>query len=123
MTDILLEPWPLRGTAPDEPTPPITKAIDDAVDRLIAERVVKTIVRENKMSLMGKLAHLTQDAQDFTKETVDVLDGIAAKIATARAKRDTAKDKQHGYYDAIIKGVDDNIAVIERLSNGPLSDE
>lgn len=74
------------------------------------------------MSLLGKLSHLTEDAQKFNDETVMVLDGIGEKIAVARTKRDVAKDKHHGYYDTIIKGVEDSVEVINRLSNGPLSE-
>lgn len=72
------------------------------------------------MSLMGKMAHLTESAQDFHKSTEATLDGIAAKIETAKAKRDAAAEKHHGYYDTIIKGVDDSVEVIDRLSNAPL---
>lgn len=118
--DILLEPWPLRGTQPDEPTPPLATAISDATDRIVAERVVKALVRENRMSLLGKMKALTESAEDFTKETGDVLDGIAEKIAKAKLKRDAAKDKHHAYYDTIIQGVDESVVVIDRLSNGPL---
>ncbi len=73
------------------------------------------------MSLLGKLQHLTDSAQEFHKETETDLDGIAEKIATGRAKRKVAVEKHHAYYDAIIAGVDESTAVIDRLSNGPLS--
>ena len=72
------------------------------------------------MSLLGKMQHLTEAATDFHKETEAVLDGIAAKIATGKQKRDEAAAKHHGYYDAIIAGVDQSTEVIDRLSNGPL---
>lgn len=52
MDDVVLEPWPLRGTKPTEPTPPLTKAIESATERLTAERVILTAVRENKMPLI-----------------------------------------------------------------------
>lgn len=74
------------------------------------------------MSLLGKLSHLTEDAQKFNEETGTVLDQIGEKIALARTKRDEAKTKHHGYYDTIIAGVDESMKVIERLSNGPLSE-
>ena len=122
-SDFLVEPWPLRGTQRDEPTPPITKAISDAADRLLAERVVKGIVRENGMSLLGKMKALTESAEDFTKGTETVLDGIAEKIKIATAKRDIAAEKHHGFYDGIIKGVDDSVTVIDRLSNGNLTED
>jgi hypothetical protein len=123
MNDFLLEPWPLRGTKADEPTPTITRAIADAADRVVAERVVKVIVRENRMSLAGKMAALTERATKFNTDTEAVLDGIAAKVSAAETKRDAAKDRHHAYYDTIIKGVDDSVAVIDRLSNGPLPDD
>ncbi len=92
--------------------------INANADRIEAYRVG---LREGKrMSLLGKLAHLTADADKFTEETVQVLDGIAEKIALARARRDVAKEKHHGYYDGIIKGVEESVTVIDRLSNGPL---
>lgn len=72
------------------------------------------------MSLSGKMAALTERAQDFSKSTETVLDGIAAKITTAEAKRDAAAEKHHGFYDNIIKGVEDSVTVIDRLSNSPL---
>lgn len=45
----VLEPWPLRGTESGEPTPSITKAISDAADRLADERLVRSILRKNRM--------------------------------------------------------------------------
>jgi hypothetical protein len=72
------------------------------------------------MSLLGKMQHLTETAQEFHKETEGVLDGIAEKIAKAKSKRDIAAGKHHGYYDTIIEGVDQSVEVIDRLSNGPL---
>lgn len=80
-------------------------------------------VREGKrMSLLGKMAHLTSSAQDFHRETEAALDGIAEKIEAGRRKRDEAVAKHHAYYDAIIAGVDESLGVIDRLSNGPLPD-
>ncbi len=115
----------LRGGKPvakdaDREIKAVTTAvtINANADRIEAYRVG---LREGKrMSLLGKLAHLTADADKFTEETVQVLDGIAEKIALARARRDIAKDKHHGYYDGIIKGVEESVTVIDRLSNGPL---
>ena len=72
------------------------------------------------MSLLGKMQHLTEAAQKFNDDTEAVLDGIATKIAVGAAKRDAAAAKHHGYYDAIIAGVDASTEVIDRLSNGPL---
>lgn len=75
------------------------------------------------MSLSGKMAALTESAQDFHNSTEAVLDGIAEKIALAKTKRDVAAEKHHGFYDGIIKGVEDSVTVIDRLSNGvPLSE-
>lgn len=98
------------------------KAIDSAADRIVTARVLTTIARDQRMSLTGKMAALTERAQDFHRKTEGVLDGIAEKIAKAETKRDDAAEKHHGYYDAIIKGVDDSVAVIDRLSNGPLGE-
>jgi len=99
------------------------EAIDGAADRLVAARVLTTIARDRRMSLTGKMAALTERAQDFHKKTETVLDGIAAKIGVAERKRDAAAEKHHSYYDAIIKGVDESVAVIERLSNVPLGED
>lgn len=119
MTDILIEPWKPHPVTPTKPD--ITQAVADATDRITAARVVHQMVRQGKtMSLLGKMAHLTESAQDFHKQTEVVLDGIAEKIETATRKRDEATAKHHAYYDTIIKGVDDSVAVIDRLSNGPL---
>lgn len=96
--------------------------LEATTDRIVAKRVLVDIARKDRMSLLGKLQHLTDDAQDFHRETEEVLDGIAEKIALGRKKRDTAKEKHHGYYDAIIHGVDESVKVIDRLSNGPLSE-
>lgn len=99
---------------------PITQAIEDAADRITAYRVVNQMARKDKMSLLGKLQHLTESAQDFHKETEQALDGIAAKIEAGKQKRDEATAKHHAYYDAIIGAVDESTQVIDRLSNGPL---
>lgn len=81
-------------------------------------------IKEGKrMSLFGKMAALTESAQDFHKKTEEALDGIAEKIAVATEKREDAVAKHHGYYDAIIKGVDDSVSVIDRLSNAPLGED
>lgn len=112
---LLLEPWLNR--------PNITQAIADASDKITALRVVTKMQREGRLSLAGKMAALTERASAFNSKTETVLDGISDKIAKAEAKRDTAAEKHHGYYDSIIKGVDDSVAVIDRLSNGPLSED
>lgn len=96
------------------------EALEGAADRLVAARVISAVARDRRMSLLGKMQHLTESAQDFHKETEAALDGIAEKIALGRQKRDSAVEKHHGYYDAIIAGVDESTAVIDRLSNGPL---
>lgn len=119
----VLEPWPLPRPEPDKPAKPIEQAINDATDQIVAERVVKSLIRERKMSLIGKLAHLSERAQDFHAETEKTLDGIAQKIDTASKKRDDIAARHHDYYDAIIKGVDQSIEVIDRLSNSPLPDD
>lgn len=73
------------------------------------------------MSLVGKMQHLTERAQRFHDETGASLDRVGAKIDVAEKKRDEAETKHHAYYDTLISGVDESIAVIDRLSNGPLS--
>ena len=115
MSDLLIEPWRKPEAKPD-----ITEAIADAADRVTAVRVV--IQREKRLSLAGKMAALTERANDFTRDTEKVLDGIAEKITAAEAKRDLAKEKHHGYYDGIVKGIEDSITAIDRLSNCPLSE-
>jgi|SRR5579872_5246424 len=109
-----------KGVATEAKPDAITQAVADRTESLIAERVVRKKVGAHAMSLLGKLAHLTADAEQFTDETGKVLDGISEKIALARARRDIAKDKHHGYYDGIIKGVEESVTVIDRLSNSPL---
>lgn len=99
-----------------------SEEIAHVTDRIVAERILTNIAREKRLSLAGKMAALTESAQDFNRDTEAVLDGIAEKIVTAKSKRDVAAEKHHGYYDTIIKGVDDSVAVIDRLSNGPLSE-
>lgn len=74
------------------------------------------------MSLKGKMAALSERAQDFTKATETALDGISDKIAAAEKKRDAAAVRHHGFYDSIIQGIDDSVAVIDRLSNDPLGE-
>ncbi len=100
----------------------ITHELAELTDRVTAARVVTTMQREARLSLTGKMAALTERAQDFHKKTESVLDSIGEKITKAEAKRDIAADKHHAYYDGIIAGVDDSLAVIDRLSNGPLSE-
>lgn len=75
------------------------------------------------MSILGKMQHLTEAAAEFTKETEAVLDGVMNKIEQAKKKRDAAADRHHGYYDGIIKSVDESVEAIDRLSNLPLPDD
>jgi hypothetical protein len=119
--DVLLEPWRKPDAEPLE-AKLITDsdALNAGADKIVAARVLTTIARDRRMSLLGKMQALTESAQDFNKETEAVLDGIAEKIVSARAKRDAAKEKHHGYYDGIVKGIEDSVVVIDRLSNGPL---
>lgn len=111
---------PRREPETPPPLPEPSPAFESLTDRVIIQRVLTEMKREGKLSLTGKMAALTESALDFTKETETVLDGIAEKIATARTKRDAAKEKHHAYYDTIISGVEDSVKVIDRLSNGPL---
>lgn len=114
----------LRGGTEAEPAAREIRAITDAstirqnTDRLIGVR--QGIKEGKRMSLLGKMKHLTETAQDFHKETESALDGITAKIALGREKREQAVAKHHSYYDAIIAGVAESTEVIDRLSNGPL---
>ncbi len=118
-----------RGSSQPKPQEPVEAAREiravttEKVIEANANRIVdvRQGIKEGKrMSLMGKLAHLTDDAQAFHKETEDDLDGVAAKIALGREKRKVAVAKHHAYYDTIIAGVDESTKVIDRLSNGPL---
>jgi hypothetical protein len=102
--------------------PDIAHELSELTDRVTAVRVVTTMQREGRLSLTGKMAALTERAQDFHKKTETVLDGIAEKISKAESKRDVAAGKHHSYYDGIIAGVDESVAVIDRLSNGPLQE-
>lgn len=97
--------------------------IAEATDRIVAARVVTKMQREGRLSITGKMAALTERAQDFHKTTEGVLDGIAEKITVAEAKRNVAAEKHHGYYDMIIAGVDESVKAIDRLSNGPLPED
>jgi hypothetical protein len=115
---------------PERPTePPITAKPDafpelaELTDEVVAVRVVSELRREGKLSLLGKMKALTESAEDFNKETETVLDGISDKIAAAKLKRTTAAEKHHGYYDGLIKGIEESVTVIDRLSNGPLSED
>lgn len=125
--DLLVEPWSNRPTKPDqisiEEALVSPFAIAHAADRLVTARVLTNIAREKRLSISGKMAALTERARDFNAKTEGVLDGISEKIAKAEAKRDIAAEKHHGYYDGIISGVDASIADIDRLSNGPLSED
>jgi hypothetical protein len=94
---------------------PHTRAIQVAHDLIVAHTG-----KPAPMSLLGKLNALTERAQDFTKATGDSLDALSEKIVAAERKRETAMQKHHAYYDAIGKGIDESVAVIDRLSNGPL---
>lgn len=96
----------------------IARAIEDRTESLIIERLL--VKKGMPVSLLGKMKALTESAEDFTKGTEVVLDGIADKIKVATVKRDAAAEKHHGYYDGIIKGVEDSVVVIDRLSNLPL---
>ena len=71
-------------------------------------------------SLSGKIANLTEDLNDFNKETHVVLDGISDKIAEARTKRDEAAEAQHAHFDGLIGDFQDTIDAVDRLSNIPL---
>lgn len=113
MENLLLEPWPERRDA-------ITTAIADAADRITAVRVV--IQRERKLSLASKMAEIAANTKSLNEKTSNALDSIIEKQAKAASKVNEAESKHHAYYDAIISGADESIAVIDRLSNGPLSE-
>jgi len=97
-------------------------AARDAGRRL--DGVLAAAIAEGKgarpMSLMGKMAALTESAQDFNRETGEKLDALATRIPALAEKRDAALAKHHAYYNGLEKGIDDSAAVIDRLSNGPL---
>ena len=114
-------------TVKDEAT---ARAVHGVTDQntinLNAERIsayAAGVKEGKKMSLLGKLKHLTEEAQSFNDETEASLDGISEKIAAGRIKRAEAEAKHHAYYDAIIAGVDESVKVIDRLSNGPLHED
>lgn len=86
MSDLLIEPWRKPEAKPD-----ITEAIADAADRVTAVRVV--IQREKRLSLAGKMAALTERANDFTRDTEKVLDGIAEKITRRRKSSAISRSK------------------------------
>lgn len=96
----------------------VTKQIAAGADRIRA--YTEGIKEGKRMSLLGKMQHLTESAQDFHKQTEATLDGIAEKIVAATKKREEAAVKHHGYYDTIMQGIDESTVVIDRLSNGPL---
>jgi hypothetical protein len=102
--------------------PDIVHELSEAADRIVAARVVTAMKREGKLSLLGKMKALTESAEDFNKETEVALDGIAEKISAATIKRTAAVEKHHGYYDGLIKGIEESVMVIDKLSNGPLLD-
>jgi hypothetical protein len=89
------------------------RRLDAALDHNIREG-------RPRMSLKGKMAALTERAQDFTKATETGLDALSEKIAAAEAKREAALEKHHGYYDGIIAGIEESVTVIDRLTNLPL---
>ena len=95
----------------------ITEAIAAAADRIAA--YTDGLKEGRRMSLLGKMKHLTESAQDFNTQTEAALDGIQAKIDASKEKREAAVAKHHSYYDAVNAGVDETIAVIDQLSNGP----
>lgn len=99
-----------------------TEDIAWAADKLVTARVLHNLAKDGQMSLSGKMAALTERAKDFTAKTGEVLDGISEKITAAEVKRDEAAGKHHAYYDDIIAGVDESVSVIDKLSNGPLSE-
>jgi hypothetical protein len=90
------------------------------LDRFLVGAIAANKEMDRRMSLVGKMAALTERAQEFNKETETALDKIADNIELARKKRDEAAARHHAYYDGVIKGIDDSVAVIDRLSNGPL---
>jgi hypothetical protein len=94
----------------------ITKAIAAAADRIAA--YTDGLKEGRRMSLLGKMKHLTESAQAFNTMTESALDGIQAKINASNAKRDEAVAKHHAYYDEVNKGVDETVAVIDQLTNG-----
>ena len=126
MDDVVLEPWPRRVTELDRPTAhavrEVTSELGIRLNAEIVEAYVNGIQQGRRMSLTGKMAALTERATKFNDDTEKTLDGISEKITKAEAKRDVAAEKHHAYYDTIIKGVDESVAVIDRLSNGPLPD-
>jgi hypothetical protein len=87
------------------------------------DKSLTAAIKEGKqMSVIGKIAALTGSATEFNQSTPVVLDGIAEKIALATKKRDELAAKHHAYYDGIIKGADESMAVVDRLSNVPLGE-
>lgn len=122
MPDIILEPWK-KPASTDDAAREIRAVTSQKIIEANAIRLsgLTDGIKEGKrMSLLGKMKHLTEEAQDFHKETEADLDGISAKIATAREKKKAAVAKHHDYYDAVIAGVNESTKVIDRLSNGPL---
>lgn len=114
--------WHNDGPPFGVPFAVISKPFDgDPVSR--AEQIAIDLISAytgKPMSLLGKMNALTERAQDFTKDTETALDSLAAKIGESEKKRETALAKHHAYYDAIGKGIDESVVVIDRLSNGPL---
>ena len=117
---------PKDETRPDEASREVRAVTSETtiLANAIRLRGLTDGIKEGKrMSLLGKLQHLTEEAQSFNTETEQVLDGISEKIKLGRARRDIAKDKHHAYYDGIIAGVEESVTVIDRLSNGPLPED
>lgn len=138
--DFVLEPWkqpipvatvPLPPRSEPEPIleqqivtePDVLNAMSASLAAHTGLRSVARDIREGKLSLTGRMAALTERAQDFHKKTEGVLDEIEAKINKADTKLNVAAEKHHGYYDGIIAGVDESVAVVDRLSNGPLPED
>ena len=122
--DILLEPWPRRGLPPE--TKAAVKGVTDPAtinvntDRIAAYRT--GLQEGRRMSQIGRLEALNARQTDLSKKTDKVLDGIEEKCNKYETKLNAAEEKHHGYYDKLIGSMDDSIVVIDRLSNGPLSD-
>ena len=72
------------------------------------------------MSLAGKLAALTEAAQDFNKETESQLDGLMQRLVDLRRKRDAATQLHQAHLTEVEKGIDLAADVVTRLANVPL---
>jgi nitrogen-specific signal transduction histidine kinase len=91
-----------------------------ALDRLLVTAIAANKETDRLMNLVDKMAVLRERAESFNRETDKELDAIAEKIETARKKREETAARHHAYYDGVIKGIDESIAVIDQLSNGPV---